>query len=142
MAFLTLSDETGEMEAVVFPEQFRQLSPVLREGALLFAAGKCEVRQDKVQFIMSRAELLENMDAEKAPSVYIKIESSQHSQEILAKIKRILLEHKGETGVYLYYERQKQTIKLPESFHINADHQVLYRLKELLGQKNVVLKQW
>ncbi len=34
MAFLTLSDETGEMEAVVFPEQFRQLSPVLREGAL------------------------------------------------------------------------------------------------------------
>ncbi len=44
---------------------------------------------------MSRAELLENMDAEKAPSVYIKIESSQHSQEILAKIKRILLEHKG-----------------------------------------------
>ncbi|MFW2109870.1 DNA polymerase III subunit alpha [Bacillus spizizenii] len=142
MAFLTLSDETGEMEAVVFPEQFRQLSPVLREGALLFTAGKCEVRQDKVQFIMSRAELLENMDAEKAPSVYIKIESSQHSQEILAKIKRILLEHKGETGVYLYYERQKQTIKLPESFHINADHQVLYRLKELLGQKNVVLKQW
>nr|WGD68645.1 OB-fold nucleic acid binding domain-containing protein [Bacillus subtilis] len=142
MAFLTLSDETGEMEAVVFPEQFRQLSPVLREGALLFTAGKCEVRQDKIQFIMSRAELLENMDADKAPSVYIKIESSQHSQEILAKIKRILLEHKGETGVYLYYERQKQTIKLPESFHINADHQVLYRLKELLGQKNVVLKQW
>lgn len=142
MAFLTLSDETGEMEAVVFPEQFRQLSPVLREGALLFSAGKCEIRQEKVQFIMSRAELLENMNAEKAPSVYMKIESSQHSQEILTKIKRILLEHKGETGVYLYYERQKQTIKLPEAFHIDADHQVLYRLKELLGQKNVVLKQW
>lgn len=142
MAFLTLSDETGEMEAVVFPEQFRQLSPVLREGALLFTAGKCEIRQEKAQFIMSRAELLENMNAEKAPSVYMKIESSQHSQEILTKIKRILLEHKGETGVYLYYERQKQTIKLPEEFHIEADHQVLYRLKELLGQKNVVLKQW
>ncbi len=47
MAFLTLSDETGEMEAVVFPEQFRQLSPVLREGALLFTAGN--VKLDKIR---------------------------------------------------------------------------------------------
>ncbi|MEC0694084.1 DNA polymerase III subunit alpha [Bacillus atrophaeus] len=140
MSFLTLSDETGEIEAVVFPEQFRQLSPVLQEGALLFTAGKCEVRQDKNQFIMSKASLLDNMSNETS-SVYIKIEGGQHSQELLEKIKQILLEHiKGENDVYLYYEKQKQTIKLPDSFRINADHQVLYRLKELLGHKNVVLK--
>ena len=35
MAFLELSDESGEMEAVVFPEQFRQLSPILEEGVSL-----------------------------------------------------------------------------------------------------------
>ena len=55
MAFLTLSDETGEMEAVVFPDQYRRLSPLLEEGALLFAAGKMEERQEKTQFIMSSA---------------------------------------------------------------------------------------
>ncbi len=55
-------------------------------------------------------------------------------------MKRILLEHKGETGVYLYYEKDKQTIRLPDTFHIQADHQALYRLKELLGRENVVLK--
>ncbi|WP_254636421.1 OB-fold nucleic acid binding domain-containing protein, partial [Bacillus sp. GbtcB13] len=32
MAILELSDESGEIEAVVFPEQFRQHSPILEEG--------------------------------------------------------------------------------------------------------------
>ncbi|MBY8913175.1 DNA polymerase III subunit alpha [Bacillus sp. YC2] len=140
MAFLTLSDETGEIEAIVFPDQFRKLSPLLTEGALLYAYGKMEQRQEKTQFIISAASILEQTGTDKAPSVYIKIEGSRHNQELLAKMKRILLEHKGETGVYLYYEKQKQTIKLPDSFHIQADHQVLYRLKELLGRQNVVLK--
>ncbi|KXZ13752.1 DNA polymerase III subunit alpha [Bacillus nakamurai] len=140
MAFLTLSDETGEIEAIVFPDQFRRLSPLLKEGALLYAVGKMEQRQEKTQFIISAASILEQTGTDKAPSVYIKIEGSRHNQELLAKMKRILLEHKGETGVYLYYEKQKQTIKLPDSFHIQADHQALYRLKELLGQQNVVLK--
>ena len=140
MAFLTLSDETGEMEAVVFPDQYRRLSPLLEEGALLFAAGKMEERQEKTQFIMSSASLLEQTEADRAPSVYIKIEGSRHNQEFLEKMKRILLEHKGETGVYLYYEKDKQTIRLPDTFHIQADHQALYRLKELLGRENVVLK--
>ncbi len=76
MAFLTLSDETGEMEAVVFPDQYRRLSPLLEEGALLFAAGKMEERQEKTQFIMSSASLLEQTEADRAPSVYIKIEGA------------------------------------------------------------------
>ncbi len=81
MAFLTLSDETGEMEAVVFPDQYRRLSPLLEEGALLFAAGKMEERQEKTQFIMSSASLLEQTEADRAPSVYIKIEGDRHNQE-------------------------------------------------------------
>ncbi|TWL67525.1 DNA polymerase III subunit alpha [Bacillus licheniformis] len=140
MAFLELSDESGEMEAVVFPEQFRQLSPILEEGVSLFAEGRLETRNEKRQLIISGASLVESLHAKKQPSVYIKVEESQHTHDIFKKISSILLEHKGETPVCVYYEKRKQTMQLPESYNIKADHAALYRLKSVVGEKNVVLR--
>ncbi|MCF7617271.1 DNA polymerase III subunit alpha [Bacillus sonorensis] len=140
MAFLELSDESGEMEAVVFPDQLRQLSPILEEGVLLYTEGRLETRNEKRQLIIARASLLDALHTEKKPSVYIKVEEDQHTQDILEKISAILQEHKGETQVCIYYEKKKQTMKLPEAYNIQADHAVLYRLKSVVGDKNVVLR--
>ncbi|MFN2747660.1 DNA polymerase III subunit alpha [Bacillus sp. z60-18] len=140
MAFLELSDESGEMEAVVFPEQFRQLSPILEEGAQVFAEGRIETRNEKRQLIVASVSLLESLHTKRQPSVYIKVEENQHNQEILEKISSILLEHKGGTPVCIYYEKKKQTMKLPEAYSITADHAVLYRLKSVVGERNVVLR--
>ncbi|MEC1262805.1 DNA polymerase III subunit alpha [Bacillus swezeyi] len=140
MAFLELSDESGEMEAVVFPEQLRQFSPILKEGASIFAEGRLETRNEKRQLIVTAASLLESLHTKKQPSVYIKVEENQHTQEMLEKISSLLLENKGETPVCIYYEKKKQTMKLPDAYNIKADHAVLYRLKSVVGEKNVVLR--
>ncbi|MGN9864244.1 DNA polymerase III subunit alpha [Bacillus swezeyi] len=140
MAFLELSDESGEMEAVVFPEQLRQFSPILKEGASIFAEGRLETRNEKRQLIITAASLLESLHTKKQPSVYIKVEENQHTQEMLEKISSLLLENKGETPVCVYYEKKKQTMKLPDTYNIKADHAVLYRLKSVVGEKNVVLR--
>ncbi|WP_412096270.1 hypothetical protein, partial [Bacillus licheniformis] len=44
-----------------------------------------------------------SLHAKKQPSVYIKVEESQHTHDIFKKISSILLEHKGETPVCVYY---------------------------------------
>jgi DNA polymerase-3 subunit alpha len=95
MAFLELSDESGEIEAVVFPEQFRQLSPILEEGVSLFAEGRLETRNEKRQLIIAGASLVESLHAKKQPSVYIKVEESQHTHDIFKKISASCLNTKG-----------------------------------------------
>lgn len=140
MAFVTFGDETGEMEGVVFPEQFRKLSPLLEEGTMLYVEGRVEVRNDSSQIIVQEAALLEEMDVKRKESVYIRVKEENHTQELLEQVKRVLSMHSGEADVYLYYEKQKKTMRLPNAYKVHADHAVIFQLKELLGEQNVVIK--
>ncbi|MFS0654595.1 DNA polymerase III subunit alpha [Bacillus sp. 179-C3.3 HS] len=140
MAFVTFGDETGEMEGVVFPEQFRKLSPLLEEGAMLYVEGRIEHRNDSSQIIVQEAVLLEEMDTKKAEAVYIRVKEENHTQELLEQVKRVISQHRGEADVYLYYEKQKKTMRLPDAYKVHTDHAVIFQLKELLGEQNVVIK--
>ncbi|ALM28348.1 DNA polymerase III subunit alpha [Bacillus altitudinis] len=140
MAFVTFGDETGEMEGVVFPEQFRKLSPLLEEGAMLYVEGRIDVRNESSQIIVQEAVLLEEMGSKRKESVYIRVKEENHTQELLEQVKRVISMHSGEADVYLYYEKQKKTMRLPDAYKVHADHAVIFQLKELLGEQNVVIK--
>src|SRR5690625_7628503 len=53
MAFLTIGDETTDMEAVVFPELYRQQGRSLEEEMMIFITGKIEARNNGVQWLLS-----------------------------------------------------------------------------------------
>src|SRR5690625_1796264 len=53
MAFLTIGDETTDMEAVVFPELYRQQGRSLKEEMMIFVTGKIEARNNGVQWLRS-----------------------------------------------------------------------------------------
>src|SRR5699024_6274071 len=50
MAFLTLNDETREMEAVLFPELYRKTNRSLQENDIVSIQGTPELRNEQVQF--------------------------------------------------------------------------------------------
>ncbi|OLP65973.1 DNA polymerase III subunit alpha [Bacillus pumilus] len=140
MAFVTFGDETGEVEGVVFPEQFRKLSPLLEEGAMLYVEGRMDIRNDSSQIIVQEAGLLEEMGTKRKDAVYIRVKEENHTQELLEQVKRVISLHSGEADVYLYYEKQKKTMRLPDAYKVHPDHVVIFQLKELLGEQNVVIK--
>src|SRR5690606_14287984 len=53
MAFLTLSDETDDMDGVVFPELYRNTRRYIEEEKLIFISGKIESRNGKKQWLLS-----------------------------------------------------------------------------------------
>jgi DNA polymerase-3 subunit alpha len=59
MASLGLEDHTGKIEAVVFPEAFAKLEPLLREDGILFVRGKVDRRREEPSLIVSHAIPLE-----------------------------------------------------------------------------------
>lgn len=56
MAFLTLSDQSGDMEAVIFPNVLRKIAAVVAEGNILLLEMKFEQRQGKAQLIVQNGE--------------------------------------------------------------------------------------
>lgn len=140
MAFLSLGDETGEIDAVLFPQVYSKYSEKTKDGSVFLFAGKVEKRQDKVQFIIQQL-----MDPDDLPEpsrqkkLFIKIEKQSTEQNKLIQVKDTLKKFHGKTPVFIHYEIEKRTIQLPEEFFISASDTCLNELMKLLGTENVVL---
>lgn len=143
MAFLRISDGTGEMDAVVFPEAYKKYSLLADQGKLAVIEGKTEKRDDRTQFIIQKMfameSWLENTKV-KNPVLYLKIEKEKHGQTYLQQLKNLLSEHPGETSVVLYYENTGTTIRLAKDSQVTSAPDLLEQLQALLGTGNVILR--
>ncbi|MCM3162848.1 DNA polymerase III subunit alpha [Metabacillus litoralis] len=142
MAFLLLGDETGDIDAVIFPQTYSKFGEKVKDGMIFYLEGKVERRQDKIQFIVQQIKELDHLPAvSKHGKLFVKIEKQFSDQQKLLDVKKILSRFHGSIPVYLYYEHDKRTIQLPEEFSVSATEECLTDLMNLLGQNNVVLKQ-
>jgi DNA polymerase-3 subunit alpha len=141
MAFLTLSDQSGELEAVMFPSVFKVYGHLVQQGKMLALTGKMEERAGKLQFIIKSGKEISDFLANKNKSkLYLKLEPEKQTPESLQQLKKLIRKHHGDIPVVLYYEGQDKTVLLSEKDHVNGADICLNQLKELLGTKNVILK--
>ncbi|WP_342432565.1 DNA polymerase III subunit alpha [Neobacillus sp. FSL H8-0543] len=144
MAFLNVSDSSGEMEAVVFPQVFKRFSHLLRQGDFAVIEGKTEEREEKLQFIIQYVSDIEIWIAEKTIEqsvLYLKIVEDRQDETSLKQLKDLFKGKKGKTGVVLHYEKSRKTIRLGNEFNIHPSQQLLDLLQDFLGPNNVVLKE-
>ncbi|WP_008318757.1 OB-fold nucleic acid binding domain-containing protein [Leptolyngbya sp. PCC 6406] len=59
MAIVVLEDLTGSVEGVVFPRSYERIGQYIQTDARLMVWGKCDRRDDQVQFIVDDAEPIE-----------------------------------------------------------------------------------
>lgn len=140
MAFLTLSDETGDIDAVVFPATFKRYSIMLNKGEILLIEGKVEERDGKLQLIINTAMSIKNLKAHAFEKLYLKVDKDQQKSGKLHQIKNILKQYPGTTEVYIHYAEEQKTVLLPKEWSAKLTEECLKKLKMVLGAKNVVIK--
>lgn len=143
MAFLTISDDSGEMEAVIFPNVYKKDPPLYKKGNIVMLQGNMESRNGHKQFIVQQAyslETLKKWSEEVKAKLFIRIERKLHSKILISKLKNILNQYPGKTSVHLFYEQENRYVRLPVWDWVNPTEHLLERLKSLVGEKNVVLR--
>ncbi|MGM9985618.1 MAG: DNA polymerase III subunit alpha [Bacillaceae bacterium] len=140
MAFLTLSDQSGEIEAVAFPMVYEKHP--FREGELLYMTGRIEEKGENLQYIIEDVKTISKLREyvqHKNSKVYLKVQG-HHSESILIQVKQVLRKHPGLASVIIFNEQTKKVIALTDEYAIHPDDKCLYFLRQLLGEENVVLK--
>ncbi len=143
MAFLELGDESGELEAVVFPDTYRHMISQLKEGHVFVFSGKLEERNSKLQLIVNSLETTEEVQTRVAASdrkLYLKIAIDQNPDALHNQILLTIKEHPGKVPVIVYYEHDKKSVQLPRNHGVNPSEEVLKEFESILGETNVVLK--
>ncbi|WP_169910954.1 DNA polymerase III subunit alpha [Evansella clarkii] len=144
MAFIKMSDETGEIDITVFPSAFREHRHKLQKGELLFLEGTLQDHQGDIKFILDKctavSALKKKKEQEKKPVLYLKIPAVYEKKEHLDRLKSLLQDAPGEIPVILFYERTNKALHLSEIWNVTDSEKLLNALKGILGQKNVYLK--
>lgn len=144
MAFVTLSDETGEIEVTVFSEAYRENRLKLQKGELVFLEGKVQTHDGKRSFVLEQCTtipiLRKKYDRKKGPKLFLNIPYSVERGKELHQVKTLLEGSPGDIPVILVYERTKKAIKLSDMWNVNGDEQLIERLQALLGKRNVYLQ--
>lgn len=138
MAFLHMSDETDEIECVVFPDIFKKYSPLCQKGLIVVVEGNVENRNGKKQ-VIARGLQDAGPFMPAGATLYLKIPAGK-DRMLLVQVKQVLDAFPGDSPVILHYEEERKTIRLPEKSRVRAEEACLEKLTELLGEGNVILK--
>ncbi|MCM3619433.1 DNA polymerase III subunit alpha [Sutcliffiella horikoshii] len=143
MAFLTLSDQSGDMEAVAFPDLYQRYSHLLKTGETLLIEGNLEEREGKSQLIVKNVmetDALVEQYAHLIGDLFLQIDEEKHEKEVFMHLQKVLKQHHGPSPVYVHYIHAKKTIKLQPAYYTAPTEECLLKLQTLLGEGNVVFK--
>jgi len=140
MAFITIGDEHGDMEAVVFPELFRQVGRWLEEETMIFISGNIETRNNRVQWLLQDIKpFAEDQLAISEHRLFIQLVEIDHEQAVI-KIKEVAREYPGKIPIIIYHRKSKQTYQLAKEYDIVANEESLQLLNDYFAKENVVLE--
>ncbi|QTN00064.1 DNA polymerase III subunit alpha [Sediminibacillus dalangtanensis] len=141
MAFMTMGDENGQMEAVIFPELYRQVNRWLKEESIILIKGKVEQRNERWQWLLS--EIIpfdeEQLEVSGQRRLFLKIEEHNEEQALL-QIQKVADAFPGSSPVIIYHAGRKKTYQLSSNYHMQINKQSLANLYRLLGKENVAVR--
>ncbi|MFM1654266.1 DNA polymerase III subunit alpha [Brevibacillus sp. B_LB10_24] len=142
MAFLTVEDKTSAVEAVVFPQVYKKYRELCQRESLIVLEGKVDAGEEEVKLLASRMWDLTSLPKPKAQSVlFVRISPQQEQDNTLQKLQELFVERRGTISVILYYERKKQSVRLPDEFRVHVDPSFLEQARAIVGNDGVILKE-
>lgn len=139
MAFMDVSDSSGEGTVILFPDVYRRVSRLCKEGALLQVRGKAEWKGDRINVIASTVEMLiEKESAHKG--LFLRIRDIDQDRNRLQEILAIVSKRSGSVPVIIYDPSTERKEKLKSKFNVQPDEDLLDELIDALGKENVFLK--
>ena len=147
MAYVTLEDDTGSMELLVFSSTLGQYGGALHENAAIIANGRISVRDDKdPQMVLNRVVPLEQYaDSDVAPALNADVPPARRTLYLKAASQQAAGVHKLVPILHMFPGRTRTVIYFADTgvrLGGSCDPQeiMLAELRELLGENNVVLK--
>ena len=138
MAFLTLEDEFGTIEVIVFPETFTKYSKYLQEERVIIVEGHASISEDQnpkiICSVIKPYDMLNNIDK----TLWIKLPKNLNVS--LKDIEKILLSNNGFTPVIVYDELKKTKFNLKNTHWVNISNKLINQLKNILSEDCIVLK--
>ena len=131
MAVFVLEDLQASIEVMVFPKTMQQYGHLLADDAVVCVKGRIDGREDTPKLMAMEIQIFEPI-SDGAPPVRIRLTPNGLSEPLLTGLKALLGEHPGESQVFLHLG-ERQVVRLPDEFNVDASNGLVAELRVLLG---------
>ena len=101
MAFVTLEDLKGSVEAVIFPGDFERYRAMIKPEVVVFLRGRVDRRREQPSLRVSEVVGLDEADEKLAARVLLRINCSVIDAAMLDELGAVCREHPGECPLFL-----------------------------------------
>lgn len=132
MAFATLEDETGKVEAVVFPKIFTITRSCWIRDQVVLVDGRIETREEELSLIVENAVPL-SVAAQQKPSFDFSIKIPKGTKpQILVELNKLLKASPGKKKGVLVFEQNGGSRRLVLTFGVEFTKELEEKIKKLL----------
>lgn len=139
MAFVSLEDDTGSLELVVFPKIYSQTKSLWVKDRVVLIEGKVEFRDDKLSILIDKAfppeEIKEDQGKSSSFSQGIEIRiPSNTSARRLVDLNKLLKENQGNhQAVLIFVDSFGREKRMALPFNISYTQKLSDTIKEIIG---------
>jgi DNA polymerase-3 subunit alpha len=140
MAFVTIEDLHGAVEATVFSRVYASVSELLVEDNSVLIQGQVQKDEQSVKILAEKVVAMDKAEETWTASIHFNLEISRTDREALAKLHEILKKHPGGCRAYLHLRSPENTdaiVGLPDSLKLKAGGALTREVNEFLGYNAV-----
>ncbi len=150
MAFISIEDLTGSLEALIFPKVLMEANELVKENSPVILQGRISVKEEEEPKILVDAVLSADggtagklraeteAKATNETKLYIKVPSRESKEFHLAE--NLFQIFEGNWPVYIRFTDTGQMVKAPSNMWTLNNKTLLAELKRVLGEENVAVQ--
>ena len=134
MAFITIEDLVGTVEVIVFPRDYEKIGKMLNVDDKVFVSGRISAEEDRASKM-----ILESIRpfSEPKKELWIQFTDVEEFKRREPELLSTIMDSEGSDSVIIYVKKEKMKKVLPSSRNIKITDELLGRLYQIFGEKNV-----
>jgi DNA polymerase-3 subunit alpha len=139
---LTLQDRTGVIEALVFPEAFQKLEPILKAATPLLVKGRVSVEDVGTRLIVSDARVLDQVTDRPPSLLRVRVDLKALDTSVLEQLGALFTSRPGRCRVafeLVHDDGTEATIEAASA--VRADRELVERVRAICGSDSVAVLQ-
>ncbi len=134
MAYFTLEDEEGSVEAIAFPELFKNNSHLLKKDALVIVKGTVDRTEKGTKLISNKIVKIDGFGSRNGLKCEISIKYPIADSLILENLREALSGSSGECPLYLKMDLPDSEVFIATGVQIDPSSMLIGRLEGILGK--------
>jgi len=140
MAIMMVEDMEGSVEALVFPNSYKNVSKYIMPNAAIFINGRLSLKEERPKIIVEEIIPITDVRKKFTQSISIDFLSQAIDDELFGQLRAVFTRYSGDTPVYLNFATKTNgsyRMLVDRKLFVNPTNEFALELETLLGREHI-----